>query len=352
VLLDLSDLRAVLQFLTDEGAEELKTYGGVSKATVGVLLREMVELEQQGAEKFFGEPAFDLDDLMQVERDGRGLISILELSDVQQRPALFSTFMLWMLATLYNQLPEVGDIERPKLVFFFDEAHLLFDNASKALLDQIEQVVRLVRSKGVGVFFVTQNPKDIPDTVLGQLGHRVQHALRAFTPDDEKALRAAARTFPRTPFYDVQETLTSLGIGEALVTTLTARGTPTAPFISRMVPPRSRMGPLMPAELSQRLTTPQVRKYAQAIDRESAREMLAAKHAEREEAEAAAEQEQEPKGRAAAQQQPQDGGFLSSPLAASIGKSVLRSAAVIVTGKLTRGILGALMGPPPRRRRR
>ncbi|MGH9025960.1 MAG: helicase HerA-like domain-containing protein, partial [Acidimicrobiia bacterium] len=277
LLLDFSDLRAVLQYLTGDGAGELKDYGGMSKATVGVLLREMIELEQQGAEQFFGEPEFDLDDLMQVERDGRGLISVLELQDTQDKPALFSTFMLWMLATLYNDLPEVGDLEKPKLVFFFDEAHLLFDNASKALLEQVEQVVRLIRSKGVGVFFITQSPKDIPATVLGQLGHRVQHALRAFTPDDEKALRAAARTYPKTPFYDIQSTLTSLGTGEALVTVLSPNGVPTPPFACRLIPPSARMGPLSDAELAQRLTTPQVRKYATGMDRESAREMLAAR---------------------------------------------------------------------------
>ena len=194
-LLDLPDLRTVLQYLTGDGAGDLKDYGGMSKATVGVLLRDMVELEQQGALAFFGEPEFDLDDLMRTE-GGQGLVSILELTDVQDKPALFSTFMMWMLARLYHDLPEVGDIDKPKLVFFFDEAHLLFDNASKELLNQIEQVVRLIRSKGVGVFFITQNPKDVPPDVLGQLGHRVQHALRAFTPDDDKALKAAAAHLP------------------------------------------------------------------------------------------------------------------------------------------------------------
>ncbi|HEX8906141.1 MAG TPA: helicase HerA-like domain-containing protein, partial [Longimicrobiaceae bacterium] len=275
LLLDFSDLRAVLRYLADEGADELKEYGGMSKQTVGVLLREMVELESQGAEDFFGEPEFDLDDLMVTLPDGRGLVSILELRDVQDRPAMFSTFMLWMLARLYGQLPEVGDVEKPKLVFFFDEAHLLFDNASKTLLQQIEQTVRLIRSKGVGVFFVTQNPRDVPPDVLGQLGHRVQHALRAFTEDDEKALRAAARTFPKTKLYDIQETLTTLGIGEALVSTLAPNGVPTPPFVTRMVPPASRMGPLTDAELQQHLAaSAQVAEYAQDIDRQSAREML------------------------------------------------------------------------------
>ncbi|HEU0052356.1 MAG TPA: helicase HerA-like domain-containing protein, partial [Longimicrobium sp.] len=279
LLLDFPDLRAVLQFLsTDEGAAELKDYGGMSKQTVGVLLREMVELEAQGAEDFFGEPEFDLDDLLQTERDGRGLVSVLELSDVQDRPALFSTFMLWMLARLYGDLPEVGDVEKPKLVFFFDEAHLLFDGASKALLEQVEKVVRLIRSKGVGIFFITQNPRDVPADILGQLGHRVQHALRAFTPDDEAALKSAARTFPKTEFYDVEEVLTTLGIGEALVSTLTPNGVPTQPFATRMIPPSSRMGPLTPEELAQRLSlSEQVKEYAEDVDRESAREMLQAR---------------------------------------------------------------------------
>jgi DNA helicase HerA-like ATPase len=341
LLLDLSDLRSVLQYLSGDGASELKDYGGMAKATVGVLLREMVELEQQGAGAFFGEPAFDLGDLLQNERDGRGLVSVLELSDVQERPALFSTFMLWMLASLYNELPEVGDVAKPKLVFFFDEAHLVFENASKALLDEIEHVVRLIRSKGVGVFFITQSPKDIPETVLGQMGNRVQHALRAFTPDDEKNLNAAARTFPRTEFYDVPTTLTSLGIGEALVVTLTERGTPTPPFATRMIPPQSRMGPLTDAEFAQRLQTPQVRKYAQVVDRESAREMLAARHAA---AVAAAPADLPGGSRGQATT-----GALGQILGSSVTRSVIRTAAVAVTGTLVRGVLGALMGGRRRR---
>ncbi|MFN8570567.1 MAG: helicase HerA-like domain-containing protein [Gemmatimonadaceae bacterium] len=348
LLLDLSDLKAVLQYLSEDGADELKQYGGMSKATVGVLLREMVELEQQGADKFFGEPMFDLDDLLQTERDGRGLVSVLELMDVQQRPALFSTFMLWMLASLYNELPEVGDVDKPKLVFFFDEAHLLFDNASDALLQQIEQVVRLIRSKGVGVFFITQSPKDIPETVLAQLGQRVQHALRAFTPDDEAALKAAARTFPKTTFYDVQQTLTSLGIGEALVTVLTPQGTPTPPFVSRMIPPQSRMGPLTDAEMTQRLQTPQVRKYAQAIDRESAREMLAARVADAP-ADDAKSADTPARGKT---QEPAGGGLLGQILGSSITRSVIRTAAVAITGTLVRDALGVLRGKPSTTRRR
>jgi DNA helicase HerA-like ATPase len=339
-LLDLSDLRAVLQHLTGDGAAELKDYGGMSKATVGVLLREMVELEQQGALAFFGEPEFDLQDLMQ-ERGGQGLVSVLELTDVQDKPALFSTFMMWMLARLYHDLPEVGDVDQPKLVFFFDEAHLLFHGASAAFLDQVQQVVRLIRSKGVGVFFVTQSPKDVPEEVLGQLGHRVQHALRAFTPDDEKALKAAARTFPKTDFYDIERTLTSLGIGEALVTVLTASGVPTPPVASRMIPPASRMGPLTADELKQRLAaSPQVKEYATPVDRESAREMLASRMEARESTGPANPRASAPARRGAREPESTFEQILKSPVTRT------------VAGAVTRGLLGALLGTPARRRRR
>jgi hypothetical protein len=299
-----------------------------------VLLREMVELEQQGADKFFGEPQFDLADLLGTGSDGKGRVSVLELQDVQDRPALFSTFMLWMLATLYHDLPEVGDVDKPKLVFFFDEAHLIFDDASKALLDQIEQVVRLIRSKGVGVFFITQSPKDVPASVLGQLGHRVQHALRAFTPDDEKALKAAARTFPKTKFYDIEETLTTLGIGEALVTVLSPSGVPTPPFATRLIPPSSRMGPLTDAEMQQHLASSAlVRKYATAVDRESAREMLT----ERAAAGARAAQ-----GDDAAEAAPAARGGKAPPTAF---EQVLKSPVTrTVAGVVARGLMGALLG--------
>ena len=331
-LVDFADLRAVLQHLSGDGAADLKDYGGMSKATVGVLLREMVELEQQGALAFFGEPELDLADLMQLERDGRGLVSVLELTDMQDKPALFSTFMMWMLARLYGELPEVGDLEKPKLVFFFDEAHLLFDGASKAFLDQVQQVVRLIRSKGVGVFFVTQSPKDIPADILGQLGHKVQHALRAFTPDDEVALRAAARTFPKTEFYEVEETLQSLGIGEALVTVLGPSGVPTPPFATRLIPPASRMGPLAEAEFQQRLSnSPLVRKYRETVNPESAEEKLT---------KAAPEAGEKPAAGRAAKEPP------------SLIEQVLRSPVTrTVAGQITRGLMGALLGSAPRRRR-
>jgi DNA helicase HerA-like ATPase len=274
-LLDLSDLRAVLQYLRDEGADDLATYGGMSPQTVGVLLRDLIELDHQGAGAFFGEPEFDLDDLMRLAPDGRGVISVLELSDCQDRPALFSTFMMWMLARLYLDLPEVGDPAKPKLVFFFDEAHLLFDGASKAFRDQVEQVVRLIRSKGVGIIFVTQSPKDIPSDVLGQLGNRIQHALRAFTPDDAKAMRAAARTFPHTPWYDIEELLTTVGTGQALVTVLSGKGTPTPPVATHLIAPAASMSPLPEPEFARQLAlSPQVARYRTTLDRESAREIL------------------------------------------------------------------------------
>ncbi|MFN8233697.1 MAG: helicase HerA-like domain-containing protein [Actinomycetota bacterium] len=220
-LLDLEDLATTLRFLaSEEGKPILESYGGMSKATVGVLLRSLVELEQAGADAFFGEPEFDVADLLRTDAQGRGIVTLLELADVMAQPRMFSTFMLWMLAQLYATLTEVGDLPKPKLCFFFDEAHLLFDDASEALMDQIELTARLIRSKGVGVFFVTQSPTDVPASVLSQLGNRVQHALRAFTPDDADALRRTARTFPITEHYDVEATLTSLGIGEALVAVL------------------------------------------------------------------------------------------------------------------------------------
>jgi hypothetical protein len=326
----------VLQFLTDDGVAELKEYGSISKQTVSVILRKLVELDAQGAEAFFGEPEFDPDDLFVTDSSGRGRITLLELRDVQDKPALFSTFLLWLLARLYNELPEVGDLAKPKLVFFFDEAHLLFDDASKALKAQVEQVVRLIRSKGVGVFFVTQSPKDIPADVLGQLGNRVQHALRAFTPDDEKDLRASARTFPKSEFYDIQQTLTTLGIGEALVSVLTERGTPTPTFAARLLPPRSRMGPLSDTEFNGQLSRSQLLpKYRTAVDRESARERLAARAQAASAPAATAAPAAEP-APARARRQPKE-----PPSALEV---ILKSPTTrTVMGAVTRGLMGALL---------
>jgi DNA helicase HerA-like ATPase len=278
-LLDLADLATTLKFLSsDEGRPILEDYGGMSAASVGVLLRSIVVLQQEGTDVFFGEPEFDIDDLLRTSADGQGIVSVLELRDVMEKPRLFSTFMLWMLAQLYEALPEVGDLPKPKLCFFFDEAHLLFDDASDALMEQVERTVRLIRSKGVGVYFVTQAPTDVPSTVLAQLGNRVEHALRAFTPNDADALRKTARTFPMTEFYDVEKTITSLGIGEALVTVLSPKGVPSPLAAVRLLPPDSRMAPLDEVQFQGLVATSPFRlKYGQTIDRESAHEIISAR---------------------------------------------------------------------------
>ena len=275
-LLDLKDLATTLKFLSSEdGKPILEEYGGMSSASVGVLLRSMVVLEQEGADVFFGEPEFEVEDLLRTTTGGEGVISVLELSDVMDKPRLFSTFMLWMLAQLYESLPEAGDLPKPKLCFFFDEAHLLFDDASEALMDQVERTARLIRSKGVGVYFVTQAPTDVPSPVLAQLGNRVQHALRAYTPDDADALRKTARTFPMTEFYDVERTITSLGIGEALVTVLSPRGVPTPLAATRLLAPDSLMAPIDQAAFQGHVAaSPFVAKYGATIDRESAHERI------------------------------------------------------------------------------
>jgi DNA helicase HerA-like ATPase len=278
-LLDLADLRAVVQFLvSDEGRPELKSLGGLSSATAGVILRELIGFQDQGADAFFGEPEFASADLLQVAPDGRGLISLVELPNLQDRPAVFSTFLMWLLADLFHDLPEVGDVDRPKLVFFFDEAHLLFDDASDAFLDQIAQTVRLIRSKGVGVFFVTQSPTDVPDEVLAQLGSRVQHQLRAHTPNDAKALKATVSTYPTSAYGDLGQVITGLGIGEAVVTVMNERGAPTPVAWTRLRAPESLMGPIDPAAMAAVVqASPRNATYAVSVDRESAREKLAAR---------------------------------------------------------------------------
>ena len=274
-LIDLKDLRAVVTFLTsDEGRPELKTVGGLSAATAGVILRSLTAFEAQGASGFFVEPEFDTSELLRTAEDGRGVVSVLELSAVQDRPQLFSTFLMWLLADLFHDLPELGDVDKPRLVFFLDEAHLLFDDASEAFLESITQTVRLIRSKGVGVFFVTQTPKDVPADVLAQLGNRVQHALRAFTPDDQKALTATVKTFPKSP-YDLEEVLTGLGTGEAVVTVLSEKGAPTPVAATRLRAPESLMGPLGRDALERAVAESVLyERYAQAVDRESAYERL------------------------------------------------------------------------------
>lgn len=278
-LLDLADLRAVVQFLvSDEGKADLKGLGGLSSATAGVILRELVAFEAQGADKFFGEPEFNSADLLQVTPDGKGLISLVELPTLASKPAVFSTFLMWLLADLFNDLPEVGDLDRPKLVFFFDEAHLLFKDASKGFLDQIAQTVRLIRSKGVGVFFVTQSPTDVPDEVLAQLGSRIQHQLRAHTPNDAKALKATVNTYPNAAYDDLGAVITSLGIGEAVVTVMNERGAPTPVAWTKLRAPQSRMGAADPGLMQASVTaSPRHATYATEVDRESAYEILTAK---------------------------------------------------------------------------
>ncbi len=299
-LLDLSDLRALLTFLdSDEGKTELAGIGGLSSATVGVLLRGLTGLEDGGGNEFFGEPMLDIHDLMRTAPDGRGIISCLELPAVQDKPKLFSTALMWMLAELFEQLPEAGDLDKPKLAFFFDEAHLLFEDASKAFLTSVAQTVRLIRSKGVGVYFVTQTPKDVPSEVLGQLSNRVQHALRAFTPEDAKALKATVSTFPKSEFYDLDTLLTSMGIGEAAVTILSESGVPTPVVHTRVVPPASRMGPADNVAAAAQ-ASPLWAKYGTRVDNQSAREILAARVAQQAEAAPAAAEPQP----AAAQHKP------------------------------------------------
>jgi uncharacterized protein len=280
-LLDLKDLRSVIQYLAgSEGKGALEALGGLSKQTAGVLLRELLTFEAAGADAFFGEPEFETQDLLRNAPDGRGVISCLELPAVQDRPLLFSTFLMWLLAELFQTLPEVGDLDKPKLMFFFDEAHLLFNGASKAFLQLITQTVRLIRSKGVGIVFVTQTPKDVPADVLGQLGSRVQHALRAFTPDDAKALKATVSTYPKSG-YDLAEVLTSMGTGEAVVTVLSDKGVPTPVAWTRLRAPQSLMTTADPGAVHQVIAASAVNsKYAVAIDRESAYEMLAARAAQ------------------------------------------------------------------------
>src|ERR1041385_5127540 len=275
LLLDLKDLRAMLGYLADHAAELTTQYGNVSKATVGTIQRQLLVLENQGGEKFFGEPALALQDLMKKSSDGRGYVNILVADKLMSNPRLYATFLLWLLSELFEQLPEVGDLDKPKLVFFFDEAHLLFNDAPKALLDRIEQVVRLIRSKGVGVFFVTQNPIDVPDKVLGQLGNRVQHALRAFTPRDQKSVAAAAETFRPNPKLDTARVIMELGKGEALVSFLEGGGTPTMVERCMIRPPSARIGPITPEERKAIMDASPVKgKYDTAVDAESAYEII------------------------------------------------------------------------------
>ena len=359
-LLDLKDLRATLQFVADHASELTTKYGNVATATIGAIQRQLLVLENQGAEKFFGEPALDIADFLRLDRDGRGIINILAADKLMRSPKLYATFLLWMLSELFEHLPEVGDPEKPKLVFFFDEAHLLFDNAPKALMTAIEQVVRLIRSKGVGVYFVTQNPLDVPETVLGQLGNRAQHALRAFTPRDQKAVKAAADTFRQNPNFDTAQAITQLGVGEALVSMLDLKGSPEMVDRALIAPPSGRVGPVTQAERDATIkASALVGKYDTAVDRESAFEILqkrAAGHAE-----AAGAQEQ-PAEASSGGILGQLGGMLGSVLGGNSGggngkgkrprmstgemivRSAAQSAARSVGTQITRAILRGVLG--------
>ena len=275
LLLDLKDLRAILTFIAENASDLTTKYGNVSTATVGTIQRALLVLENQKGDLFFGEPALDINDLMKTDRDGRGIVNILAADKLMNNPRLYATFLLWLLSELFEQLPEVGDLDKPKLVFFFDEAHLLFNGAPKALLTAVEQVVRLIRSKGVGVYFVTQNPLDVPDTVLAQLGNRVQHALRAFTPRDQKAVRAAAETFRQNPKINTEQAIMQLGVGEALVSMLEGKGSPEMVERALIAPPMAQVGPCTPQERQQAIdSSPEKGKYDTMVDRESAYEVL------------------------------------------------------------------------------
>jgi DNA helicase HerA-like ATPase len=327
-LLDTKDLRAVITYLTSpDGKADLQGIGGVSPATAGVILRALSNLDAQGGDEFFGEPELAVADLMR-----EGVVSLLELGNLQDRPALFSTFLMWLLAELFEELPEAGDLDKPKLVFFFDEAHLLFDGASKAFVERIEQTVKLIRSKGVGVFFCTQLPTDLPNAVLSQLGARVQHALRAFTPDDQKALSRTVKTYPTTPHYELDKALTSLGTGEAIVTVLSETGAPTPVAWTRLRAPRSLMGTIGDDAVKEAAAASDLHgKYAETVDRESAYERMAKKAVET----PAPEKKAEP-----AKKEEDDPGFVEKVMGNSAVKSFLRSAASSVGREITRGLFG------------
>lgn len=338
-LLDLKDFKQSLQYITNEGKEEVeKIYGAISSASVGTIIRKIIELEQQGAEVFFGERSFDVDDLCRKDNNGRGIVSIIRLTDIQGRPKLFSTFMLQILAEIYSNFPEEGDLEKPKLVIFIDEAHLVFEEASAALLDQIEVIVKLIRSKGVGLFFVTQNPADIPDDVLGQLGLKIQHALRAFTAKDRKAIKLAAENYPDSEYYDVAKVVTELGIGEALVTVLDEKGIPTPLAHTLLRAPESRMDVLTESEISGILRKSGIiAKYNEKIDRESAHEILSRKLEEAHEASIQEEmQQQQAKARSTSRRNEK------STIEKIITNPTTRQVARTVAQELTRGLLGVL----------
>lgn len=343
-VIDLNDLKKLLSYLSEgAGAKEIKeSYGSISTATSGTILRKIVAIEQQGLAGMFGEKSFDSDDLFE-RVDGKGVISLLNIADVQNQPVLYSTFLLSLLAELFNTLPEVGDLDKPKLVFFFDEAHLLFNNSSKTFLEQIETIIRLIRSKGVGVFFCTQAPTDIPESVLGQLGNRVQHALRAFTPNDVDALKKTVNTYPKSDFYQIDKVLTSLGTGQALVTVLNEKGIPTEVSATMLTPPRAVMGPLTAADFDKLVNaSPMYGKYKETIDPESAYDILTKRINEQIAAEEQIKQEAEEKKQEEIENKPKPGEksliekVMGATITRQIGKEIVRGLFGMLTGKKTR----------------
>ena len=346
LLLDLKDLRAMLAHVGDTAKDYTTRYGNVSAASIGAIQRGLLVLEQQGAEKFIGEPMLDIDDLLQTD-GGRGVINVLAADRLMQAPALYATLLLWLLAELYERLPEIGDPDKPKLVFFFDEAHLLFTDAPKALLDRIEQVVRLIRSKGVGVFFVTQNPLDVPETVLGQLGNRVQHALRAYTPRDQKAVKTAAQTLRANPSINTEQAITELGVGEALISFLDEKGRPTPVERAFMLPPASRIGPITPDERKAVIARSTLKDaYDKTVDRESAYELLGGRASASADPTAGAKQ-----GSGGIFDAVKDslGGLMRGSgrkdgLVEAAAKSAARTVGSSIGREIVRGVLGSLLG--------
>ncbi|NTV88678.1 MAG: DUF853 family protein, partial [Burkholderiaceae bacterium] len=356
LLLDLKDLRSMLQYVGDNASDFTTQYGNVSAASVGAIQRGLLQIESQGGEQFFGEPMLNITDFMQTDGEGRGVINVLAADKLMNSPRLYATFLLWMLSELFEQLPEIGDPEKPKLVFFFDEAHLLFTDAPKALVERIELVVRLVRSKGVGVYFVTQNPLDIPDSVLAQLGNRVQHALRAYTPRDQKAVKATAQTMRQKPGLDIETAITELAVGEALVSLLDAKGRPGITERVYVLPPGSQLGPITPAQRQALLQTSLVAGvYEKAVDRESAYEKLKGR------AEASATSASQTGKGADIKAEAEGGGLLGGlndvlfgttgprgakhdGLAQSMAKSAVRTMGSTVGREIIRGVLGGLFG--------
>lgn len=351
LLLDMKDLRAILQYMSTNSKEFQGAYGNVSSASIGAIQRQLLVLEQQGAENFFGEPALDLWDFMRTGAGGYGNVNILAADKLINTPRLYATFLLWLLSELFENLPEVGDMDKPRLVFFFDEAHLLFNGAPKALVEKVEQVVKLIRSKGVGIYFITQTPLDVPESVLGQLGNRVQHALRAFTPRDQKAVRTAAETFRQNPKLDVAETIMEMGVGEALVSVLEDKGTPSIVQRTLIRPPQSRIGPITDSERAELLrTSPFSGRYDNSLDRESAYEMLqkrteqATAEAATEEA-AAAERKTVRRYETSSKREADEGSFMgdiAEGLLKNAVKAATSSAGRRIGTQIVRGLLGSL----------